>query len=177
MNENIGYWLLSIMFLLLPPIFYGLFRYHIYSWLRKDKHLSKTKIRKAAKGLTNYWWYESLHQEIGLGAIYWLNKIFTILFPVTFLLTVLTGWIHIMSVPICILTVFIYLLTLVIFVFSRILYNLSRHNSPIVFWGKSENNGIDSFFLDLLIAAFFLVAAYAHLIATCDLWGIEFPHL
>lgn len=140
-------------------------------------HLSKTKIKKSRKGKKNYWWYEAIHREAGMGGLYLLNKMFTILYPLASLLTVLAGWIPFMSIPIFVVSLPIYLLTTVMLVFVRVQYNLARYESPVVLFGKAENKGVDSVFLDLFIIVFSLLIAYAHLIVTFDLWGITLPHL
>ncbi len=176
MKDNIAYWLISIAFLLLPLLSYIWFRCHLYSWLRTGKHLSKTKIKKSRKGKKNYWWYEAIHREAGMGGLYLLNKMFTISYPLAFLITVLAGWIPFVSIPICIISLPVYLLITVMLVFVRVQYNLARYGSSVVLLGKAENK-IDSVFFDLFIIVFSLLVVYAHLIVTFDLWGITLPHL
>ena len=44
------------------------------------------------KGYRNYWWYESIHKEAEIGWIYFLNKAFTVLVPLTIGLHLLLGW-------------------------------------------------------------------------------------
>ena len=145
MNENISYWLISLVFFMVTLLGYVWFRGHVFSWLRAGKRLSKTRIKKLQKGKKNYWWYESIHQEVGMGAMYWLNKIFTILFALTFLLT---GWIRVMSIPICVLSIPIFLLMMVMLIFVRVHYNLQQYGASFVLFVKSENGGVDSILAD-----------------------------
>lgn len=65
--------------LLTPGLIYLGFRTAVNLYLKGNGH-GKTAIKTKMKGKRNYWWYEELHQSYHLGWIYYLNKIFTVLY-------------------------------------------------------------------------------------------------
>ena len=84
-------WFFLGMTLIVLSIWYAFFRMGFGRRLR-SRGYSKSWISKHMKGYRNYWWYESIHKEAEIGWIYFLNKAFTILFPLTFGLLLLLGW-------------------------------------------------------------------------------------
>ena len=91
-NEKyVTYYFLMWGFLVIPIIWYAFFRMEINTSLR-NRGISKTTIKKSKSGIRNYWWYEALHKEYGMGHIYTLNKLFTILYSATIGLHLLLGW-------------------------------------------------------------------------------------
>ena len=161
----------------LPAIFYAWFRSSVETWLNRSKRISKSRFRKLTKGKKNYWWYETLHKEEDLGLLYYLNKAFTVLYVLIFALTLLTGFIKVMSLILCPMNVILYVLTAFMVIFSRIQDNLDFHGKPFVVFAKSYNNGIDSVIFDIFMVLFVFAMAYVNMMLTGNIWGISLPHL
>ena len=177
MNENISYWLISLVFFMVTLLGYVWFRGHVFSWLRAGKRLSKTRIKKLQKGKKNYWWYEALHKEVNLGFIYHLNKAFTVLFVLTFALTLLTGLKKEMTLLLCPLHILFYTVSAITMLFSRIQENLDFHGTPFVIFARSSNGGVDSVIFDAVMIGMSFMPAYAVLLMTAEIWGISLPNL
>jgi len=171
------FYFVSLFMMLLSAIFYAWFRLSVENWLNRSKKISRSRFKKLTKGKKNYWWYETLHKEVNLGAIYFLNKSFTILFVTLFLLTLFTGYIKEMSLILCPMNVILYVLTAFMVLFSRIQDNLDFHRKSFVLLAKSSNGGIDSVILDIFMVLFVLAMAYANMMLAGDIWGISLPHL
>ena len=112
-----------------------------------------------------------------MGMIYHLNKTFTISYLLALMMTIVFGAFRVMSIPICILSMIAYLSMAIMSIFTNVQNNIENYGKIIVFLRKNSMGKIDSFILDILNVALIFVIAYAHLIGTCDLWGVELPHL
>ena len=129
------------------------------------------------KGKRNYWWYEEIHRNHGMGMLYHLNKTFTISYLLALMMTIVFGFFRVMSIPICVLSMIAYLSMTVMKVFTNVQNNIEEHGKIFVLLKKNSMGKVDSIWFDLLSVALILVIAYAHLIVTFDLWGISLPHL
>ena len=176
-TEMVSYSFITVGFLAFSLIFYMLFRFSLESWIRRVYRMSNTYIGKAKKGKRNYWWYEALHREVGLGVLYGMNKLYTLLSPAALALTLLTGYFRPMSVPICALVTAVSLLTAAMSVFVYAQHNKEEHGTYVVLLARNSRRGFDSVLFDLCIVLLMLAMAYAHIMITADLWGIELPHL
>ena len=125
------------------------------------------------KGSKNFWWYESLHKEVGLGLLYYVNKIFTILFASTLVLTLFLGFIKDMSLILCPMNVLLHVLNAFMILFATTRDNLDRYGKPFVFIAKRPNGGIDSFIFDIFLVIFCLMVAYVNILLFGDVWGIS----
>lgn len=100
-EKYVTFYFMMLVFLTMPIIWYTLFRGLIKSIFRY-RRISKTDINHSLRGKRNYWWYEDLHRKHNLGILYYLNKIFTILYPLTAFAHLLIGWnpraVHLISV-------------------------------------------------------------------------------
>ena len=176
-TEMVSYSFITVGFLAFSLIFYMLFRFSLESWLKRVHRMSNTYIRKSKKGKRNYWWYETLHREVGLGILYGMNKLYTLLFPAALALTLLTGYFRPMSIPICALVTAVSLLTAAMSVFVYAQHNKEEHGTYVVLLARNSRRGFDSVLFDLGIVLLMLAMAYAHILITAELWGIELPHL
>lgn len=96
MNENvITFYFFVWSLLVVSGIYYLFFRYAARLDLRKTG-LSKTAIKKAMKGMKNYWWYELLKNNFSNSWVYGINKLFTIIFPLCLCVHLLFGWWHVL---------------------------------------------------------------------------------
>ena len=154
---------------------YGAISYDESIWTGKRTLAINGKLLK--KGKKNFWWYETLHKEEDLGLLYYLNKAFTILYVLIFALTLLTGFIKVMSLILCPMNVILYVLTAFMVIFSRIQDNLDFHGKPFVVFAKSYNNGVDSVIFDICMVLFVFAMAYVNMMLTGNIWGISLPHL
>ncbi|MBR6744177.1 MAG: hypothetical protein IKM00_03045 [Clostridia bacterium] len=172
------FYFFALIMMVLPAIFYFLFRDGVEMWTKRKKRINKSKFRNLLKGKKNYWWYEALHKEVNLGFLYHLNKAFTVLFVLTFALTLLTGFKKEMSLMLCPLHIFVYMLSAVTTAFYRIQDNLDFHGKPFVIFGRSRNGGIDSVIFDIIMVAMIgFIPAYVVLLMTAGIWGIALPNL
>ena len=160
-EDMVTYYFISLLFYAVPPIFYGLFRFAVGSWLGR-KRISKSRLRKLKKGVRNYWLYEALHNELNMGFLYYLNKGFVIIYAVSFCLSLLLGWLRYMAPVITGCYVTVSILTAVMIVFTSSQDNLDKYGTPVVLFRISKNKQVDSILLDLALAAFPIATAYAH---------------
>lgn len=142
--------------LLLPPVFYFLFRSAVEDWVMRTKHVSRSRIRKLKTGRKNYWWFEALHKEEDLGGIYRLNKFYTLLYISLFSLTLLTGLIKEIYMLLCPMHAVLYALTAYMNAFSEAQHNIEHYGKPFVLLARTSNKRWDSSLLDLITTAVIL---------------------
>ena len=167
-GENaVAFYNLNILFALIFPIFYFWFRDAVHSWLRGRK-ISDTMIRKSRKGAKNFWWFEELHRNFGLSAIYTLNKIYTIFFAVHFTASVLLGWAEPLFRIFAVSYTLLALLTSYMAEFSRMQRTIERYGCKFVLCKLRCRHGkiIDSSILDIIASLFpvGLAALFWHMI-------------
>ena len=113
---------LNLFLMILLGLSYLLSRSVIVIWLRL-RGRSKTYIRKNKKGMNNYWWYEEIHKEHNLGVVYYLNKWFTVIFPVTFALAFFLGCFKPITYITAALFTILCVIMMVLIVFQGIIYS------------------------------------------------------
>ena len=170
-EQMVTYYFVTILLFALPPIFYLFFRSGVGSWLKR-KRISRNRIQKLKKGKKNFWWYEALHEEINLGLIYHANKLITILYPIVLVLALTLGWLRFMAPLITSLYVIICVLSVGMALFYSVQNNIEAYGTPIVVLRRTENHGFTSSLFDLAMAAFPLLAGYAHVLLTLDALNI-----
>ena len=175
--EMVSYCFVTIGFLAFSAVFYMIFRFAVDSRLKMSYGLSNTRIRKLKKGKKNYWWYEALHREVGLGILYGMNKLYTLVFTAALILTVVGGYFRFFSILICALMTTLGLLGALMAAFALAQNHKEEHGRYVVLFAQNSRKGIDCILFDLFAVLMLLVMAYAHMILTADLWGIELPHL
>ncbi|MBP3493587.1 MAG: hypothetical protein J6J83_03125 [Oscillospiraceae bacterium] len=89
-QNMVAHYFVTYIFLMMALPFYGVFRSHIHSELRRT--LREGEIRKWTKGMRNYWWYEELREQVGDTPQFGLNKAFTLMYLVTLAAQALAGW-------------------------------------------------------------------------------------
>ena len=177
-NDVMFYYFISLLLLFVCAlVFYPLFRISVDYWLKNTKKLKAPAINKSKKSFKDYLWYERLHKTSNLGSIYYLNKIFTIVFLATFALTLLTGYIKVMSIVLCPLQIIVYILMAIMVLFSNIQRNLKYHKQAFVLIDRSSNGGVDSIFIDVMMVLVVLILAYVNVLLACSVWGIELAAL
>lgn len=169
-NENIvSFYFGSLLFFALPPIYYAMFRFSVNSWLRR-KRISKTMIKRLKKGKRNYWWYEGIHNECDMGLLYYLNKFLTIAYPVSLVMLLAFGWLKAAAPIIGIAYAVISLTTAIMSLFSSIQDNKDEFGVPFVILRFNKRKRLCSIILDLAVAAFPILAAYADLLLVSDIF-------
>ncbi len=156
------YYFFSLLFICLPPIFYGLFRMGMGSWMKRKKIRANVR-NKLMKGYRNFWWYEEIHAQYGMGILYRMNKCVTILYPLTLLLTLILGWLRVMAPVISTLYAAMSLLLAAMSIFFSVQNNIDEYGQLFVLLRKQKNKGIDSVVFDLFMAAFPLMAGWVHI--------------
>lgn len=168
----VSYYFGTMLFIVLPPMFYLFFRSAVGSWLRR-KGFSRTMIKKLKKGKKNFWWYEAIHEEINLGLIYHANKLVTILYPINFILALTLGWLRFMTPVITGLYTIISVISAGMSLFSSTQNNIEAYGTPIVILRRTENDGFTSSLFDLTMAALPLLTGYAHILMMLDVLKIS----
>ncbi|MBR5427013.1 MAG: hypothetical protein IK118_01585 [Clostridia bacterium] len=174
-EEMVSYYFFGLMFLCLP-----LFCYLRFRWTLESRIVAKYKIRKRVfrdlkKGKKNYLWYQAVNEEYSLGALYPLNKAFTIVYLPAVFLGVLFGWVRIVSLPLCFCVVSSYVLSVAMTAYADIRDNIETYGKPIILFAWDKNRGGDSSVLNVFALGFLLTAAYCYLSMTADLWNITLP--
>ena len=173
----IQFYFVSLWGLLLPAMFYFLFRGSVRTWLQHSKQISRSKFYKFTKGIKNFWWYQALHEEVNLGAIYYMNKAFTVLCPALFVLTLLTGYIKEMSLVLGPLHFLLHLMAAIMIFFAQMQDHLELYGKKIVLFKRAPVvKRVDSTILDILFVLVILATGYAILMMTAKIWGISMPH-
>lgn len=167
----IRYWLFSVLFGLLAPFYYFWFRVTVKMWLR-GKGLKEKRLKALTKGHRNFWWYEKVNEEVPLGFIYLLNKLFTILYAVFFALAVTLGYFRFMVPVISGLYALVSVIIAVMSVFSSLQGNICAYQKPFVLLRRTINNGYTSSVLDFCTAAIPLLTGCAHLLMTLNTLGV-----
>ena len=170
----LAYYFQTLLFLALFAIVYALlFRGGVQTWLRLKKGISKTHIRKLKKGAKNFWWYQALHAETGMGLLYPLNKGFTLVYVLALGLSLVLGWWRPASVVLCGLMFLLGIFSAIMIGFALIWSNIEEHGRPIVLLAQRKNKGFDSVIFDVAAVLFCLLVGYAHILLTADLWGMD----
>jgi MFS family permease len=160
-NEDIvSFYFISLLFYAVPPIYYLMFRMSVNSWLRA-KRVSKTRIEKLKKGKRNYWWYQAIHDEMDMGLLYFLNKLFTIAYPVSLGILLLFGWLKYAALVIGAAYALISLIAGAMSLFSSIQTNKETFGQAIVLLRFDKNNRLCSILLDLAVAGIPMYITYA----------------
>lgn len=169
----LAYYFLTLLFFVFLGVMYFLFRYGVQTWLQLKKQLSKTCIRKLKKEKKNFWWYQALHNEVGMGLLYPLNKGFTLVYTLALGLSLILGWWKPVSVVLCGLMFLLGIFSAIMIGFALIWSNIEEHGRPIVFLAQRKNKGLDSVIIDAVAVLFCLLVGYAHILLTADLWGMD----
>lgn len=90
-GDHITFYFVIWTFLALSAVYYGFFRGAVNRYLQ-GKGWSKTRIKKAKKGLHNYWLYGQLGQQADMRWICRMNQVYVLLFPLTAAIQLLVGW-------------------------------------------------------------------------------------
>lgn len=169
-QDLVSFYFVSLLFCIGSLISYWVFRGGVNSYLRKNKGLSKTNINKHKKGKRNYWWYEEIQKQFGIGGLYYLNKIYTILFAVVLFSDLLLGFFKFASVFICSISVVFYILSAIIGFFGMVQYTVEEHGKAFILYAKSSSGKIDSSIFDLFFIVLPAGMIYAHIVMTVELW-------
>ncbi len=162
-DEDVSlFYFVSLLFMLVHPIYYFLFRVNFIDYLSRKLKRRERTLRRQMRGAKNLWWYQSIHEENNLGVLYHLNKVFTLLYPVTLGLTLLLGFVRELTPAICTLQIALCAVTAVIALVSGVMDSLVTYGAPIVLFRiHPVTKRIDSFILDLFGALFFCAIGYS----------------
>ena len=154
-------YVIHLVFLTIIAGYYMMFRLSMRHWF-KTRKIKRSEINRLTKGKKNYWWYEALHQEYNLGAVYYLNKSFTVLYAVTTFMMIAFGWIREMIIFNAVLYALVCILGGVMSMFTSLQDNLEAYGKPVVLY-KSNGVGLghaDSIFYDLFKVGLILFFAF-----------------
>ena len=176
--EMVSYYFVSLMGLAVLSFLYIAFRCAYSDWIEAKIKGCGIKKSESSKGIREFLWKTQLHRQVGKGILYYLNKGFTILYGITFLLTLCTGLIRVMSIPIALLSIPLYLLSAVLCGFTNVQNNMEYYGKPVVLLRRNPEQGrIEGLLFDLLGILFYLAILYVQLLMVSDLWNLPFPRL
>ena len=155
------YYFITLAFLLVPPLFYFFFRLNVIEYLSGKLKRRERTLRRSMKGKKNFWWYQSIHDEFGIGPIYHLNRAFTLLYVVAAAVTLVLGFFKATIPIVCAINMLTYVATAVLSVYASLMYNINTYNSPVVIFRRSASKRIDSSLLDLFSVLFVLGIGWA----------------
>ena len=155
------YYFITLVFLLVPPIYYFFFRLNVIEYLSGKLKRRERTLRKSMKGKKNFWWYQSIHDEFGIGSIYHLNLVFTLLYVVAATVTLVLGFFKVTIPIVCAINLLTYAATAILSVYASLMYNTNTYNSPVVIFRRSASKRIDSSLLDLFSLLFMLGIGWA----------------
>ena len=173
-EEQMLYYMYTTAVLLFPIFYYPAFRQGIDDWLCGRK-IRKSEIRKRKKGKRNFWWYEEIHREYGLGIWYPINRVFITLYPITLLLHAFLGVIKAESIPVFMMGSICLVLMAAMYTFHRIQNNKKEYGRSIVLFAvvkRGKHSGVNSIFVDLLLTLIPLVLLYIYWELLAGLWDL-----
>ena len=117
---------------------YESFRFGIDSYLRVNKN-SETYIKKSKKGYVNYWIYKKIHDDVGLGYIFYLNILLLTLTLLYSLLSICFGWMKFLYLPIAICNMFLCIAQIPAIIFADKYWNLECYKKKFVILTRSKS--------------------------------------
>lgn len=118
-ERYVTYYFILWIFLVALSISYVMFRGEVNKYFRSIG-IGKNMINKSMKGMRNYWWYENLHRTYDLNILFYLNKIFTIVFLCTVLIHLFIGWLTFISIIMSVLFCLECVIIIVMYIFLSI---------------------------------------------------------
>lgn len=148
---------IGVHFLIYIIIFgqFGSYREAIRRRLRHDG-ASKSMIKKLTKGKRNYWWFEAIHEKYGIGILYPLNKLLTVLLPFSIVFSLLFIWFSFGKYLCAVLNTVLMLCCLITYIYSSMQDNYINFGSYFVILGVSKDSNrrvthFNSSFLDIFM--------------------------
>ena len=149
-------WFLSPLLLLFPMLHYLFFRMGMKDRFKRKK-VVKRDVRILMRGKKNFWWYQAIHEKYGIGILYPLNIIFTVLFLMTLAMMLLFGWLRVMNYVNAVLYTATMLFGTVLGFFGMTENNIAQYGKPWIALRFEKCNvsrkwGFNSSFLQIFIA-------------------------
>ena len=114
------------------------------SYLKRKYKIGKTRMKKMRKGKLNHLWYEEFHKQYDFGAIYHINKLYTIFFVFAVGIHLLFGWMKIFSILFCVLFCIANGFLVILAGFAYAEYLIEEFGTVLVLFGVNQRKGIDS---------------------------------
>ena len=164
------YYFVTLLFFSIPVIIYIVFRSALSRYLRVRFKIGKSRMKKATKGKKNYWWYAQLAKRYNFRFLYFTNKLFTILFPIGFILHLLFGWIKIVSVPVTLLFLSVVILTIIMIAFSYTQELITEFGTWKIILRRNKNKRVESILWIPLLVYWVIMMEYAQCNMFLQLW-------
>ncbi len=176
-QEIHDFWFLASLSMIFPLFNFVMFRSSVKAWMKRTRSVGKKRFREMRKGVLNFWFYNRIHKEVGLGIAYYLNVAYVVLFFVTLVLSLMFGWLKPMTPVIfgcfCALAVF----STFSYMFSTIQDNITEYGKGIVFFAIDKySKKPRSIFFDILFPIVYLLVIYALLKTLGEIWGFALPN-
>ena len=164
-QSTVEFYLVNFPFLLYLSLIYSLFRDGMFEWLRSRK------IRSSMKGKQTFWWYKSLHLEYGFAGLYYLNKAFTIIYPITAMLLLLAAKSRTLSIIYCVMLAASDLMAAIMSFFADVQNNKGRVGAGFILFEIDERKKPHSTIFDIIICLFILCYGYIVIEITMSMWN------
>lgn len=162
------YYLVTLVFIAFTFVFYLPFRGVMPEYLRRRYRIGKGRWTKLFCGKRGRLWYEALHRQYGFLCIYWLNKLYTVLFALAFSVHLTLGWMRIPALLFCILFTAANLILMLLSAFAYAETLKADFGRLWVFFGVNRRKGIDSVLFIPIEAGMIALANYAVISAMID---------
>ncbi len=176
-QEIHDFWFFASLSMIFPFFNFVMFRSSVKAWMKRTHSVGKKRFGEMRKGVLNFWFYNRIHKEVGLGGVYYLNAAYVVLFFATLALSILFGWLKPMTPVIfgcfCVLAVF----STFSYMFSTFQENITEHGEGIIFFAIDKySKKPRSVFLDILFPIVYLLVIYALLKTLGEIWGFALPN-
>ena len=152
-------WFVSPLLLLFPMFHYLFFRGGMKDRFKRKK-VVKRDVRILMRGKKNFWWYQAIHEKYGIGILYPLNIIFTVLFLMTLAMMLLFGWLRVMNYVNAVLYTVTMLFGTVLGFFGMTENNIAQYGKPWIALRFEKNTITGRWLFDSsLLQIFFAVGA------------------
>ena len=165
-EEMVNHYFSQLLMSIFLPAYYADFRSGMNNWMKRKKIGNKKTREELKEGAKNYWFYQALHEEYGLGARYYLNKVFLFIAVPALFLCVFLGWYRPLATVTAAALSAGYLLSVPMGLMASIENNIAVFGKPFVFKYRKKSR---SSLTDLFMAATAFLMVYCIITMTLKL--------
>ena len=116
----------------------------------------KSMIKKLIKGKRNYWWFEAIHEKYGIGILYPINKLLTVLLPFSIVFSLLFIWFDFGKYLCAFLNTVLFVCSSITYIYSSMQEHYINFGSYFVILRVSQHRGwrekkLHSSFFDIIM--------------------------
>lgn len=174
-EKAVNFYFISLIFMIVPCVIYPLFRSDLSDYAMLKSGLDEENFKKEKEegtGLANLLWMKDFNKAHKLGAPYYLNIVFTLLFGIDLLVLLFAGYMRAASYPVMLMSLFIYLSSFLMTVFSSCAVNIQKYGKPFVLFERDEKTGSrDTSFKLVIWLCFWVAIGYIHVMFASQIWS------